>query len=384
MKLTVRSVFLCVVLIYSWGCVQKTAKLQKSVVPPDKTLFETGEDYLQKGQYIKSRLAFQTLMNTYQDSDLAPDALMAIGDSYYDEGGTENLLQAEDSYKNFIVFFPANPKAPDAALKIIALNHKMMRSPDRDQSASYKTQDAIQYFLNHFPDSDYVPIAKRFLLEVQENLALGNLGVGQYYENDRGNLAGAIQRYKEIPDKSPNFSQMDEVLFRIASIMEIAKNPDEAAINYGKIASAYPFSKHVEEAKARLTALGKPIPGVDTQQAAANQARIKPAEGFSPLKPFIEFGKALGFVAPPDIYAQALKEKEEKAKTALAEAAKAGGEQGKSGSDIQIQSIIRKSATGETRDTTVLGSASTEAEQGSAEKKKEPTSRTRKKPVKKP
>ena len=95
MKPTVRNVFLCVVLALSWGCVQKTAKLQKSVVPPDKTLFETGEDYLKKSQYIKARLTFQTLMNTYQDSDLAPDALMAIGDSYYDEGGTENLMQAE-------------------------------------------------------------------------------------------------------------------------------------------------------------------------------------------------------------------------------------------------------------------------------------------------
>jgi outer membrane assembly lipoprotein YfiO len=380
MKSMVRSVFLCVVLIYSWGCVQKTAKLQKSVVPPDKTLFETGEDYLQKGQYIKSRLAFQTLMNTYQDSDLAPDALMAIGDSYYDEGGTEGLLQAEDSYKNFIVFFPANPKAPDAALKVIALNYRMKRSPDRDRQYLYKTQEAIRRFEAQFPDSDYIPIANRYLLDVQEDLALGDLGVGQFYENDRDNPAGAMQRYKEIADKYPNFSQMDEVFFRMASIMEKNKNLDEAAIDYGKIVSAYPFSKHAGEAKA---ALGKPIPEVDAQQAAANQARIKPAEGFSPLKPFIEFGKALGFVAPPDIYAQAKKEKEEKAKTALAEAAKAGGGQGGSGSDIQIQSIIRKSATGETQDTTVLGSASTEVQQGTAEKKKE-TTRTRKKPIKKP
>jgi outer membrane protein assembly factor BamD len=383
MKPTVRTIFLCVVLIYSWGCVPKTAKLQKSVVPPDKTLFETGEDYLKKGQFIKSRLAFQTLMNTYQDSDLAPDALMAIADSYYDEGGTENLLQAEDSYKNFIVFFPSNPKAPDAQLKVIALNHRMMRSPDRDQQYSFKTEEAIQRFLSQFPDSDYVPIVKRYLLEVQENRALANLGVGQFYEHDRGNLAGALQRYKEIPEKSPNFSQMDEVLFRMAGIMEKAKGLDEAATDYGKIVSAYPFSKHAEEAKARLMALGKPIPEVDTQLAAANQARIKPSEGFSPLKPFIEFGKALGFVAPPDIYAQAKKEQEEKAKIAQAEAAKAGGAPAGAGNDIQIQSIIRKSATGETQDTTVLGSASTPAQPGSVEKKKEPT-RTRKKTVKKP
>jgi outer membrane protein assembly factor BamD len=378
MKPKLGSGFLCVVLICSWGCVQKSAKLQKSIVPPDKTLFETGEDYLKKSQYIKARLALQTLMNTYPDSDIAPDALMAIGDSYYDEGGTENLLQAEDSYKNFIIFFPASPKAPDAALKIIALNHRMMRSPDRDQQYSFRTEEAIQRFKSQFPNSDYIPIVNRYLLEVQENLALGDLGVGQFYEN-KGNLAGAKQRYQQVIDKYPSFSQLDEVLFRAARIMEIAKNPDEAALDYGKIASAYPFSKHFDEAKARLQALGKSIPEVDTQLAAANQARIKPGEGFSPLKPFIEFGKALGFVAPPDIYEIAKKEvEEEKAKTAVAEGAKEGGDQTGTGGDIQIQSIIRKSATGETQDTTVLGNGSVPVEQGVQEKKKT-SSRTRRK-----
>jgi outer membrane assembly lipoprotein YfiO len=382
MRRTLVSAFLGVVLVCSWGCIQKTAKLQKSVVPPDKTLFETGEDYLHKSQYIKARLALQTLMNTYPDSDLAPDALMAIGDSYYDEGGTENLLQAEDSYKNFIVFFPANPKAPDAALKVIALNHRMMRSPDRDQQYSFKTEDAIRKFLAQFPDSDYVPIVNRFLLEVQENLALGNLGVGQFYEG-KGNLAGAKQRYQEILDKQSSFSQLDEVLFRTARILEVAKNPDEAARDYQKIVSAYPFSKHVDDAKARLQALGKPVPQVDMQLAAANQARVKPAEGFSPLKPFIEFGKALGFVAPPDIYQQAKKEREEeKAKTAAAEARKEGGEQPGTGGDIQIRSTIYKSANGETRDTTVLANGSDPTPQETPENKKEST-RTRKKKVKK-
>jgi outer membrane protein assembly factor BamD len=379
MRPTIRNVFLCVILLYSWGCVEKTAKLQKSVVPPDKTLFETGSEYLNKSQYIKARLAFQTLMNTYPDSEMAPDAVLAIGDSYYDEGGTENYLQAEDSYKNFIVFFPTHPKAPDAALKVIALNHRMMRSPDRDQQYSFKTQDAINNFLSHFPDSDYVPIVNQYLLEVQENLALGDLYVGRFYEG-KGNLAGARLRYQDIKDKYPRFSQMDDVLFSLATVQEKSNNPEEATINYGKILSAYPFSKHSEEAKARLNSLGKPIPQVDTQLAAANQSRVKEPEGFSPLKPFIEFGKALEIGGPPDIYEEAKKAVEE-AKTAEAAAAGKTGE-GQTGNDIQIQSVIRKSASGETQDTTTLGVAQPQP-QNTEEKKKDGT-RTRKKNVKKP
>ena len=380
---TARYFTLFTILLSLWGCGPKSAKLQKSVVPPDKTLFETGSDYLGKGQYIRARLAFQTLMNTYPDSDMAADAVLAIGDSYYDEGGTENLLQAEDQYKNFIVFFPTHPKAPDAALKIIAANARMMHAPDRDQSNSYKALDSVKKFLAQFPDSDYVPIAKQYQANFEETLALADLGVGEFYES-KGNLAGARGRYQEIKEKYTSFSQMDEVLYRLAGIQEKSNNPDEAAINYSKIMSAYPFSKHADESKARLNSLGKPIPPVDTELAAANQARIKQPEGFSPLKPFIEFGKALGFLAPPDLYQQARKAvAEEKAKTAVAAAPGTTGEGGQTGGDIQIQSTIRKSADGKTEDTTILAPAS--ANQPSSQDKKKETNKTiKKRNVKKP
>ena len=108
MRVSVRIALAAVILAGLWGCGPKGAKLQKSVVPPDRTLFETGSEYLKKNQYIKARLAFQTLINTYPDSEVSADSYLAIGDSFYDEGGTENLLQAEDQYKNFIIFFPEN------------------------------------------------------------------------------------------------------------------------------------------------------------------------------------------------------------------------------------------------------------------------------------
>ena len=370
MIFTARHLFICILLLFSGGCAQKSAKLQKSVVPPDKTLFETGTEYLKKSAYLKARLSFQTLINTYPDSDMAPEAYMAVGDSFYDEGGTENLLMAEDQYKNFIIFFPTNPRAADAQMKIIALNHKMMHSPDRDQKNSYKAQDAIRTFLAKFPDSDYVPIARQYLLDVQENLAKGDLGVGQYYE-EKNNFAGARGRYQEIIDKYQSFSQMDEVLFRLAGVQEKSENIEEAAINYGKIISDFPFSRHAEAAKQRLNSLGKPLPTVDAAVAAANQARVKPPEGFSPLNPFIDFAKALGFVAPPDLYEEARKTlDEEKAKTAQASAAKPG-EGSPTGGDIQIESIIKKSASGETQDTTILGGSSSSSDQQKKEEPKE-------------
>jgi len=385
MRSAIRCVFIGVILLYSSaGCVQKSAKLQKSVVPPDKTLFQTGSDYLKKGQYIKSRLAFQTLISTYPDSDMASEAYFAIADSFYEEGGTENLLQAEDQYKNFIVFFPTSPKASDAQMKVISLNMRMMRAPDRDQQYSDKALREIKKFLQQFPDSDYVPIAKQFKIEVEESLARADLGVGQFYA-DRGNNAGARGRFQTIVDEYKSFSGLDDVYFRLASVFEKSNNPEQASVYYGRIVAGYPFSRFSDDAKARLNAMARPVPPVDTQLAAANQARLKPAEGFSPLKPFVDFGKALGFGGPPDRYEVAKKSVEaERAKSVEVAAAQGGADAKQTADDIQIQTTLRKSASGETQESTILGTSSADASQSGAANQKKSTDKSKKKYGKKP
>ncbi len=224
MRTFARYVAFLLILAGMSGCGEKGAKLQKSVVPPDKSLFETGSDYLKKSQYIKARLAFQTLINTYPDSDLAADSYLAIADSFYDEAGLDNLLQAEDQYKNFIIFFPTSPKTVDAQMKIISLNMKMMRSPDRDKTYSYKAEAAIQKFLTDYPDSEYAAVARQYLREVQENLAQGDYGVGMFYST-KGNHIAAKSRFKEITDNYKEFSLMDEALFHLARVAREDREP---------------------------------------------------------------------------------------------------------------------------------------------------------------
>lgn len=387
-----RPVFRCALLgmmLFSfWGCSHKSAKLQKSIVPPDKTLFETGSEYLNKSQYIKARLAFQTLINTYPDSEMAAESYFKVADSFYDEGGTENLMQAEDQYKNFIIFFPAHPKAPDAQLKVVAANMKLMHSPDRDQQHTLKAESEARRFLDLFPDHDYAPIVRQYLAEIHENLAQTNFGVGKFYA-DKNNYLGAVGRFQENADKYAGFSNIDENYFRLADALQRINQFDQAAIYFAKIAEGYPFSKLFEEAKERLKLLNKPVPSVDTLLAALNQSRLKPAEGFSPLKPLIDFGKALGFVGSPDRYEMAKKTvEEEKIKIAQKEAAKVP-EGGQTSEDILIQTTLRKQASGATQETTILGANGSDSQIATENKKSDSNKnkskhRRRNKNVKKP
>src|ERR1700736_4996549 len=99
---------------------------------PDKQLFDKALLALKKGRYDVARLELQALLNTYPDSEYQMRAKLAIGDSWYKEGGTAALTQAEAEYKDFITFFPNQPEAAEAQMKVANIYYMQMEKPDRD------------------------------------------------------------------------------------------------------------------------------------------------------------------------------------------------------------------------------------------------------------
>jgi len=103
---------LSLLLIASVACSNK-----KSVNPlanvgskqPDKVLFDKAMDAMQHNRFDVARMTLQTLINTYPDSEFIARAKLAVGDSWYAEGGTASLAQAEQEYRDFETFFPNMP-----------------------------------------------------------------------------------------------------------------------------------------------------------------------------------------------------------------------------------------------------------------------------------
>src|SRR5579864_5837079 len=84
------------------GCTNK--KVQNPIAnvdskQPDKVLFDRAMDSMQHGKYQVARTLLETLINTYPDSEFLARAKLAVGDSWYAEGGTAGMQQAEAQYK---------------------------------------------------------------------------------------------------------------------------------------------------------------------------------------------------------------------------------------------------------------------------------------------
>ena len=255
----------------------------ESSAEPDKLLYERGLNSAKRGKYTEARLSFQTLINTYPDSEYLAKAKLGIADSYYKEGGTSGYTQAIEEYKNFIVFFPFLDEAAYAQMQVGMAHYHMMTKADRDTAQAQAAEAELQAFLTKFPQNPLAPAAEQRLREVQEVLADGDFGIGHFYYI-KGDYRAAAARLLEVTQRYPLYSQSDHALFMLADIYvrarQASKNEDDknhwtdlAAQCYTQIVREYPLSKFAPTSAAQLKTMGKPIPETDVLALAQERAQ---------------------------------------------------------------------------------------------------------------
>jgi len=258
---------------------------------PDKELFDKAMTALKKGRFDVARLDLQTLLNTYPNSEFQMRAKLAVGDSWFKEGGTAALTQAEAEYKDFITFFPQAPEAAEAQMKVADIYFMQMEKPDRDFNNAQRAEQEYRAMINQFPDSTLVPRAKQKLRETQEVLGEREFLIGQYYAS-KENWAGTIARLQTVADTYPLYSKSDMLWLTIgdayageARMVQGAKSMpgavrerllqvylDKAAAAYAKVITRYPMAPRVEDARDRLVAMNRPVPEATQEAIAENDA----------------------------------------------------------------------------------------------------------------
>ena len=259
---------------------------------PDKVLFDRAMDAMKHNKYDVARLSLQTLINTYPDSEYIARAKLAIGDSWYKEGGSAAMAQAESEYKDFITFFPNMPEAAEAQLKIANIHYKEMEKADRDPTHARRAEEEYRQLILQFPDSPLLPQAKQRLLEVQEVLADREYMIGHFYFL-RESYPAAIARLKSVADTYPLYSGADQALFELGTAYEkevelirrsklpetakgalIKQYTDGAIAAYDRIVTRYPLEDRAPDAKKRLAAMKQPVPQPTPQSIAQDKAEI--------------------------------------------------------------------------------------------------------------
>jgi len=269
------------------GGTDEYEELIGSVTPGrDRELFIVATKEVRKNNYDVGRLLFQTIITTYPDSPYLPMAKLAVADSFYLEGSTSALIQAAAGYQDWLTFFPTHPLADRVLLKVAESEMRQIGRPDRDSTRAKRAEQRLRALLQQYPNTSLLPEVNERLREVQDNLGLHNLIIANFYykqsvDYKKGGLKGAQSRYREILDKYPNFSFMDEALYKVAITYVIEEETDQAAKYFQQLVRDYPNSDYVDESKEQLQLIGAAIP-----QSNPERMKVLPPEDASFLQNF--------------------------------------------------------------------------------------------------
>jgi outer membrane protein assembly factor BamD len=263
---------LCTASLSDAQLLHKKKKINKSTAvdntsEPDKILYERALEDIKHGRQEVGRLSLQTLINTYPDSEYLAKAKLSIADSYYKEGGSANMVQAIQGYKDFGVFFPFLPEAAYAQFQVANTHYHQMAKPDRDRTEAKAAEEEFQTFLQKFPKDPLAPKAEQELRNIQEIIAEGDFRIGYYYYV-KGDRRAAAARLMALVKRYPLYSKADQSLWMIGDIFERAEHKEIASIYYGQIIRNYPLSPLAPDAKGKLKAFKVPVPQADPKAVA--------------------------------------------------------------------------------------------------------------------
>jgi outer membrane protein assembly factor BamD len=260
-------VLLAVVALLATGCFRRKKyenPIDKDTLQPDKVLFDKAVKDVERGRFEVARLTLNTLINTYDTSEYLAKAKLLIADSWYREGGSHGLAQAEAEYKDFILFYPTMEEAAESQEKVCSIHYRQMEKPDRDPTHALRAEDECRQVLTQFPNSKFAPIAQQRLREIQEVLAEGEYRTGHFYHN-KGSHPAASNRLQALTDHFPLYSQSDQALWELAdSYGKMGPRfRDRQIAAFSKIVRDYPLSPRADDAKQELARLEAPIPEPD-------------------------------------------------------------------------------------------------------------------------
>jgi len=221
---------------------------------PDKFLFDRGTTALNDKKWLTSRAFFKQVVETYTQSPFRPDSKLGIGDTYLGEGTSEALVLAINEFREFLSFYPTNPRADYAQYKLAMAHFKQMRAPQRDQTETRETIKELEAFVDRYPRSKLLPEAQNRLREARDRLDDSDYGVGFYYFRVRWYL-GASERFKALLKRDPGYTRRDAAYFYLGESLIKRQLQAEALPYFEKLVQEFEQSEYLDDARKRVTEL---------------------------------------------------------------------------------------------------------------------------------
>jgi outer membrane protein assembly factor BamD len=254
LRASVVSLCALVVTVSVIACSTGVRKVPTGTAQPDKFLFEQGTAALKDKKWLNAREYFRELVDTYPQSEFRADAKLGIGDSYLGDGTTESKVLAINEFREFLTFFPTNPRADYAQYKLAMAHYYQMLNPQRDQTETKEAIKEFDAFIERYPNSPLMGEVRTRLREAKDRLDTADYQVAVFYYRNRW-YPGAAERLKALLARDPEYTNRDAVYFYLGESLIHMQRPAEALPYFERLVKEFERSEYLVDAQRRIAEL---------------------------------------------------------------------------------------------------------------------------------
>jgi outer membrane protein assembly factor BamD len=190
------SAFAAAAVMLAVGCTTKNTQnqfLAEVGSLSKEEIMARGDAIAAKKKWEEARKYYSFLADSFPNDPLGRQAALKVADTFYDEGGTESLTEAQLRYKDFSNRFPNDPSRAYALLMLGKVSYAQQKGPMRDLTPVRTAVDNLRQAVKLYPDSRYAKETRELLDRCVEELAEHEYLVASFYANS-GAWLGAKQR----------------------------------------------------------------------------------------------------------------------------------------------------------------------------------------------
>ncbi len=212
--------FLIFLSLFLTACASKT-------VPPGKdaaSYFQEAEAYFADGEYKDAIAAWEKVRESYQSAELNTLVDLKIAEAHF---LNKDYIEAAVAYDAFAKSHPDDHRIPDVYYQLGLANMYQILNPDQDQTSTLAALHAFTTMKERFPEDRRMPEVLLYINRCENQLALRDLSVGQFYLRTDYYVA-SINRIEGLLKKYPNFYERDKAYYYLCKAYLLNGEYDKA------------------------------------------------------------------------------------------------------------------------------------------------------------
>ncbi len=286
----ISTVFLFCLLIFVSSC-SDFEKLRKSGT--DEAKYKAAVNYYNLGKYDKAGLLFEEVIPIIKGSTQQE---MATFYQAYCDFHTGQYQTASFHFKQFAETFARSDYAEEAVYKSAFSLYKDSPNFNLDQGSSLTATDALQSFVNNYPNSKYREEASGIIKELRVKLEIKAFEKAKlYYKTSSANIANfksaviALTNFqKEFPDsdfleESTFIKISSQYYYALNSYEEKKKERYTEMTNfYHELVDKFPASKYLSSTEKYYEVAQKELERIDKEEKAKKEVEKTNKVGGAP------------------------------------------------------------------------------------------------------